>query len=472
MKKYYLPLSVLSLAISFNVNAGMADQMDSAFNSMVNTTTPKAYDTARRGVVSGGGVFIRNETKRVNLTSATAPSMSAGCGGISLHGGSFSFINADQFIQTFQAIGSNAIGYGVKLALQSSCASCESVMTALEKSAEFMNKLNIDTCQAATGLVEAGAALSSELTTENKAKAKEMVRGGFSDISEAMGVLSTEGKSATTTMKENDPDAFKEAITKNIAWGTFKQANISSVYSSSDTFTQLLMSITGTVTVAPKGSDPEAGVKTKTFKGHQVKLKDLIADTSSSPVKIYKCNTYDKDGCLEISQMDFNDQGMVNRIDEALIGSNGMIQSLKNDAEWGESAKKALGFKTLMGTYCSQKIYAVMSNSQDGEPIANTIAAQCSARMSVEITYAMVIGFIDAVENAINNYESQKGTTSEDGDFDNGPALTEMKAVLRDSRKSYHNEYVELLATYPSDSIILQVEALNLNAGHIGGMVK
>ena len=472
MKKIYLILPVLALVINFNVNANMASQMDSAFNSMVNVTTPKAYNTARRGVISGGGVFIRNETKQVSLASMTAPSMSAGCGGISLHGGSFSFLNADQFVQTFQAIGSNAIGYGVKLALQSTCASCESVMTALEKTAEFMNKLNIDTCQAATGLVDAGVALSSGLTADNKAKAKEMVRGGFSDISEAMSSLNTDGKSATTKMKENDPTGFKEAITKNIAWGTFKQKNVASAYASNDTFNQLLMSITGTVIVAPKGSEPEAGVKTKVFKGHQIKLKDLIADTTSAPVKMYKCDSVDKDGCLEITKIDFKDKGMIKRIDDALLGANGMIQSLKNDVEWGDSAKRALSFKTLIGSYCTNKIYSVMSNTHDGEPIANTIATQCSARMAVEITYSMVLGFIDSVENALNNYESQKGATNDDGGFENGPALTEMRAVLQESRNAYNVEYAELLNTYPSTSIIMQLEALNLNAGHVGGMVN
>lgn len=467
-------LSVLSIAISFNVNADMAAQMDSAFDSMVNTTTPKAYNSARRGVITGGEIFIRNETKRVNIANMTAPSMSAGCGGISLHGGSFSFLNADQFVQTFQAIGSNAIGYGVKLALQSSCTSCESVMTSLEKTAEFMNKLNIDTCQAATGLVDAGADLATTLNSDNKAKTAELVRGGFSDISEAMDSLNTEGKSATATMQENDPNSFKETITKNIAWGSFKQNNVASVYGdgSGATFPQLLMSITGTVIVAPKGNDPESGVKLTKRSGHKITLKDLVSDTTNSPVDIYKCDTTDKDGCLDVSIQDFKDKGMIKRIDEALLGEDGMIQSLKNDREWGSEAKQALSLKTAIGSICAQKIYSIMSTSRDSEAIASTIAVQCSTRMAIETTYAMVLNFIASVENSLINYESQKGTTNESGGFDNGPALTEMRKILSESRAKYTDEYSELIATYPSDSIILQIQALDATNGSVSTLVE
>ena len=113
-----------------------------------------------------------------------------------------------------------------------------------------------------------------------------------------------------------------------------------------------------------------------------------------------------------------------------------------------------------------------MSNSRDGEAIANTVAVQCSARMSVEITYAMVLSFISSVENSLINYESQKGSTTESGGFDNGPALTEMKNILNESRSKYTTEYAELLATYPSDSIILQIQALDSTDGSVSNLVE
>ena len=81
-----------SYASSVNANS-LNTQMDNAFNSLSNVTSPGAYNTARRGVFSGGQVYVKFPTKRVNIVSAEAPKITAGCGGIDLYGGSFSFIN-------------------------------------------------------------------------------------------------------------------------------------------------------------------------------------------------------------------------------------------------------------------------------------------------------------------------------------------------------------------------------------------
>ena len=57
--------------------------------------------------------------KNYPLVNARLPSLRAGCGGIDLFGGAFSFINKQQFVALLQNIGSNAVGYAFKLALQS-----------------------------------------------------------------------------------------------------------------------------------------------------------------------------------------------------------------------------------------------------------------------------------------------------------------------------------------------------------------
>jgi len=60
---------------------------------------------------------VRSPINSINLVNLTAPEIRAGCGGIDLYGGSFTFINTDQFRQILRQIGANALGYAFKLAL-------------------------------------------------------------------------------------------------------------------------------------------------------------------------------------------------------------------------------------------------------------------------------------------------------------------------------------------------------------------
>lgn len=53
-----------------------------------------------------------NAYQVVNLTP---PTLRAGCGGIDAYGGSFTFINEEQFRQMLRQIGANALGYAFKL---------------------------------------------------------------------------------------------------------------------------------------------------------------------------------------------------------------------------------------------------------------------------------------------------------------------------------------------------------------------
>ena len=70
--------------------ADLQGEMNLFFDSLANTTDPTITSTARRGVIAGGNVQIRNRIVDTNLVTFTPPSFQAGCGGVDLFGGSFS----------------------------------------------------------------------------------------------------------------------------------------------------------------------------------------------------------------------------------------------------------------------------------------------------------------------------------------------------------------------------------------------
>ena len=135
-----------------DLNASIAD-MFQRWGGRVNATNPGAYDAQTRGFIIGGSLSARVPSTQLQPISIKPPSIKAGCGGIDIFGGSFSYINADQLVNMLQAIGQNALGYAFSLGLEAVCPTCNSVIKALKDTMDKMNKFNMDSCMASKALV-------------------------------------------------------------------------------------------------------------------------------------------------------------------------------------------------------------------------------------------------------------------------------------------------------------------------------
>jgi len=453
LKKCALVIS-LCLSSSVSVAGSISTQMDNAFNALVNVTEAGAYDTARRGVVSGGQIFIKMPTKRVSLTSATAPRMSAGCGGIDMYGGSFSFINADEMVETFQAIGANALGYGVKIAVTSACPTCEQVMTSLEKTAQAINALNIDSCQAAQGLVAATGLDGATKQADVIAKVKAVGSGLYDDAGNAWDSVNTTETSAANEIKNNDPEEYKKEITGNIAWRAFNQANLKTVFSGDDDFLELIMTITGTVIINNPSGDSEASPKPTVIQGHGVTLTNLINEsTGSDAYKVYECDTKEENGCLtptSPASKVVEDKGLRARVIEALTGDNGYISSLSSDKKMSDENQKVLSLSTPVGALCMNTIYRAMTGSTDNALLANNIATTCSNRMALEAAFAQVLSYFDSAKSALDNAGASESQQA---------AKKIAQQVFSDSQQAYFDEYLRLSKDLSFADIKSQIES-------------
>ncbi|WP_413694437.1 conjugal transfer protein TraH [Psychromonas sp. KJ10-2] len=423
----FVVISNTSAASSFN------DEMERTFGSMTNTTTAKAYNTARRGVVSGGQLFIRNDSKRVNIVSAQAPSFSAGCGGISLFGGSMSMLSKDEFIQAFQAIGSNALGYGVKLALANYCQTCENVMTSLEKTAQALNKMNMDSCQAAQGIVNAGVDFAKTSQAETKAATTNSEKGFLSDFSEAWTWTETSGETNASKLKESDPDAYAQLVTGNATWRALMSNGVKSTYSGDDSLLEVFQSMVGTVIINEVENTDSTNSDTPPTMilraGHKIKLKELIL---GGTMTVYECDTYTEDGCLNLSEIPSkeitNVTGVKERVLEALTGTDGLISALQSDEDWSDEAKEFLGLAGLMGNRCLANLRLAVAVGQIGT--AEYISEICATPMAIELSYTAVKSYIEQVYAAIISSRSDN--------------KTEAVNMLKESKEAYAQEYIEL----------------------------
>ena len=132
---------------------GIGNQMTNLFDTMLNHTAPTAHLGQRRGVVTGGSINARNRIMNESLWHFVPPSFDAGCGGIDLFAGSFSFISAEQFQQLLRAIAANAAGYAFEVALGAMCKECLETMETLQKKIQALNQGFANSCQLAKGLV-------------------------------------------------------------------------------------------------------------------------------------------------------------------------------------------------------------------------------------------------------------------------------------------------------------------------------
>lgn len=148
--------SMISLLTCGILYAGIGSDMTNFFNrfgAVTNSTKGTAFKDQQGGYYSGGSFFMRSPTRNTNPISITPPGFRMGCGGIDIWAGGLSFINAQQLKNMLQSIVSNGINYAFMLAVETYAPQVHNIMQQLNKLAADFNAMNINSCEAAAGLV-------------------------------------------------------------------------------------------------------------------------------------------------------------------------------------------------------------------------------------------------------------------------------------------------------------------------------
>ena len=179
-------LAVLALTAFGNASADIGDALDSMYVATGNE--PAIYDSQRRMGFDAGYLRLRSPVITYNVVNFSPPRFDVGCGGLDLYGGSFSFINAEQFRQMLRQIGANALGYAFKLALSSMCHDCAANLTQMMNDMAEKINLQVDTCKWGAGLAINGAE-SLGFKVDEKYKKEAAGDGSFDDVQAAWNSL-------------------------------------------------------------------------------------------------------------------------------------------------------------------------------------------------------------------------------------------------------------------------------------------
>ncbi len=217
-----------------------------------NATGPSAYAGQSAGYYTGGNLFMRTPGRNTQLATVTLPSYRAGCGGIDLFTGGFSFVNSDELVALMKSIGNNAVAYSFKLALETISPMIAEQIGELQDWAQRINQFNINSCEAAKGIV-GGLWPRSETASRVICEDLGNSNGVFTDRAAARHGCGAQGRrrstlsGATGAMRDQIPEDI------NVAWAA---AQKNPLFSSDRELAELVMTLAGTVVVlAPAGDD-------------------------------------------------------------------------------------------------------------------------------------------------------------------------------------------------------------------------
>lgn len=418
-----LTFLVLCLAPQNTQAGSLAESMNNQFGLLVNNTDPSYIDTGRKGVVTGGNLSARAKIMDPQWVNFQAPSMSAGCGGWNIFGGSFSFISSEQIVAMLRSIASNAIGLAFKMALDAISPQLNDILSELEAGMQAMNNGAMNSCQIAQNLT--GALRGNDTNWNNGAAAEATQHFGaawdsLKSWKWGSGGGDEAGESVKDDLNEADPEqaaVIAEIITGNLTWNALKKSdaeNWSSV--GAGDINEDLLSLIGTVIICSPGKDncPMPSGEGSERKGLLKSTKEgglydfqvfMDGTTSGQTVKAYRCGSsaVDKEHCLDPKSTDVAMVGLKKYVREMLCGNEGetcatstggLIYRYRYNVKNNLGAPSAADLKmmaafTSIGAWGSIK-NIVLANERSGRNYVDTVLPLVSAGVGHDVVMDML----------------------------------------------------------------------------------
>lgn len=319
----------LTMAIT-PAQASLQDALDGMF--MSNVTSAGAYNSQTRGGFVGGGAALRTPVRNINLAAFDPPRFSAGCGGIDLYGGSFTFINADQLTALFRQIASNAVGAAFKLAIDAINPQLGKIMEDFQNKLQSLNSMFKNTCAISSQIVKSFTDPSARKELADTASnAANTARGAVTDLFTGISNIFSQPNSASKTASAaGDCDSCG-----NLVWKALSDSNAGQYLGNPTTgaeanpamANQIVMSLLGTVIMPgqqPDQTNPDSSPKPQvgTEKPHVLTLFDLRDGSGKKPLNYYSCMGEEgREQCLNPTETNLVFDGTLGYTNRMLFGA-------------------------------------------------------------------------------------------------------------------------------------------------------
>lgn len=310
-KRFISVLVVLVMTtVSLPASAGLSDALDGMFLS--NSTAAGGFASQSRGGFVGGGAALRSPVRNINLVAFDPPRFSAGCGGIDLFGGSFSFINADQLVALFRQIAANAVGVAFKAAIDAINPALGKLMQDFQNKLQALNQMMKNTCAVANSIVKSFTDPSARKEmVDTASNAAKTATGSFSDLFAGFtNIFSSPNATADDSTKDGSCEECGNPV-----WKAITDTNAGQLLGNPDTgesdanrANEVVMSMIGAVIMTnpdsnTKNADGSAKVKVGQIFSPTLTLMNFKngSNGNSTPLKVLHCNNgYDRNKCTSI----------------------------------------------------------------------------------------------------------------------------------------------------------------------------
>lgn len=288
-------LAVLATALApvASAKADVGKSMEGYFDSMgaaANVNGPTAYEGQRAGYYSAGSIYARFPQKTINPVNIQLPSYRAGCGGIDIFAGSFSFVNAAELVAMMKAVANNAVGFAFKLAVDTLCPECGATMSDLSQRVQQMNNQMLNSCQLAQGLVGAATG-KSDMLERSFCEMIAPLKGAAKDAAAAANQCGNAGE-REKVMAVAKADAETADVTPgpiNLTWQSLKSAPMfgDGKKITDPELAQLAMTLVGTVIRVPSGATVTGSFKVDP---PDPTVGRMLLDGAAAKIKVRKCD--------------------------------------------------------------------------------------------------------------------------------------------------------------------------------------
>jgi conjugative transfer pilus assembly protein TraH len=275
-------LAALNLIGIDVAQADVNSELNGFFNGLggaANASGPAAYNGQMGGYYTGGHIWARVPQSDLTLGSLQLPSVKAGCGGIDLFTGGFSFINSDQLVAAGKAVANGALMFVFQLALKSISSLIDSTLMDNLQKLQQMIQQSKSSCELGA---TAAAGLMGSVGIRNSQMCKMIgnAQGFFADWAKGEQDCSNGGQTAGTLRRNSDIASVKSY---NYTWASLTQS-----YPHFDgSFKEYLMSLVGTVIYTAPGNDTSTGSFAFMGGGDDALITALL--DGGSGAKVYSC---------------------------------------------------------------------------------------------------------------------------------------------------------------------------------------
>ena len=401
-----------------SLQADMQTNLEQAFQTLGmghNVTEWGGYQDQTGGFYTGGSVFARSKVNNADLFSLQMPHYRAGCGGIDLFLGGFSYINTHQFIQLLRNIGSNASGYAFNLALATVTPQIKSVLDGLLAKVQEMTNQSINSCEAAATLV-GGAWPQSDASSQLLCNAMGKDLGFATDWAQSRQKCGAELKREEINNRKGEKPEFKDVLGDefNIAWKAIQKNGF---LKSDSQLAEFFMTLSGTIVSHRKGGRIETVVLPSKSADPEL-ISGMIR--GNTEVEIYKCDDVSEDKCLvpSIQKISIPEKDALYGKVQTLLLS--LSQKVREDKALSGAEK---GFVNSTQIPVLKIIAVEMAFKEGGSPMN-------VADFSEAIAHDILLQYLDEVMSIVWNSVTQLKKVQISDDM-----IEELRAGIADSRK-------------------------------------